>query len=300
MSARAEYAQAMTGSTVDSSRFVASLGVRPARAAILVPKVKGWSWLAMFEAALASQSRCWGGRGNLIFPMSGDMKDRELFWELADRFDADVFVLHEPTYADIEEVLPAWHRSFVRTQRAAFTKEHGAEVAEDLISQLARLRVIEGRLDPEWLEPIRRRLAPLNSAPHNWMLGRVSGSSEPPVPLMDATAFTELPDRVWAPTTSLGLTAQLLLTAKVGRLTNGTRGALLERGVSIEDEALSRTLAWASAAVDGPHAPVAAGPWDIAGRGLALYRRGPYSLEVSVLVVGDTPWISPCSTPSAE
>ncbi len=280
----------MAGPTVDSSRFVASLGVRPARAVVLVPKVKGWSWLALFEGALAAQSRCWGGSANLVLPFSVDLKDRDLFWELADRFDADTFVTYEPTYADTQEILPAWHKSFMAKQRAEFTKEHGAEVADQFIAELASHRPIEGRLDPAWLEPIRRRLAPLHHLPEKWVLRTMSGLGAPPGPIMDATAFTELPGEVWNPTTTLGLTARLLLTATVGRLSGGTRKALVERDVSILDEKFDRQLSWAGIVTDSRRPSAYKPPWGVSDSGLSFYRRGADALGVSALVVGDTAW----------
>jgi hypothetical protein len=42
----------------------ASLGVRPARAGVLVPTASKLSWQQMFTAALAALTRFWGGDQN--------------------------------------------------------------------------------------------------------------------------------------------------------------------------------------------------------------------------------------------
>ena len=272
------------------NRFVASLGVRPARAAVLVPKVKGWSWLAMFEGALAAQSRCWGGSANLLFPISGDMKDRDLFWALAERFDADTFVAYEPRYSDVAEILPAWYKAWVERQRAAFSEEHGEDTADDLMQQIASTRAIHGEFAQDWLAPIRRRLAPLYHH-DNWIIRGQSGSDPPPQPLMDVTQFLEPPERVWSPSTRLGRSAQLLLTATLGRLTAATRVALEERDVAIATQLLDDKLSWSDAATGGRpnYAPYLA-PWHMSNAGLSLYRRHGKFTEYSALVAGDTPW----------
>lgn len=67
------------------------LGVRPPRVAIGIPSVRGISWLRLFEVAIAAQTRTWGGLGNLVFPLADRSPDSELFWALADRFDADAW-----------------------------------------------------------------------------------------------------------------------------------------------------------------------------------------------------------------
>jgi hypothetical protein len=290
MSARAEYAQAMTGSTADSSRLTASMAVRPARVAVLVPKVEGWSWLAMFEGALAAQGRCWGGSANLLFPLSDDLTDNDVFWELADRFDADMYVAYSPVYADVQEILPDLHKSFIDRQRARFTSEHGAETAERLVGEIAKHRAIEGQVGTVQLEPIRRRLAPFYNSADNWLLPTVSGSSSPPWPLMDATSFADLPSEVSSSTTTRGLAARLVLTANIGRLTADTRDALRKRDITVIDETIGHPLPWAQAAVDRWRAEHPVSAWALSNWGLAPYRSGGVSPGISAVVVGDTPW----------
>jgi hypothetical protein len=84
--------------------------------------------------------------------------------------------------------------------------------------------------------------------------------------------------------------ARLVLTANAGRLTNGTRDALSERDIAVIDETLSHPLSWSQVAMDRRRPEQSVPPWELGERGLALYRSGGYSPEVSALVVGDTPW----------
>jgi hypothetical protein len=53
---------------------------------------EGVAWMTMFDAALAAHARFWGASGNLIFPLTVGLGEQEVFWALADRFDADAFV----------------------------------------------------------------------------------------------------------------------------------------------------------------------------------------------------------------
>jgi len=102
-----------------SSRFIASLGVRPARVAVLVPRLKPLSHLALFEAALAAQARTWGGHGNLVFPLTPDMTQQDLFWALAELFDPDTFVVYSPTYEDASEIRSgSWRQQRRRADQA--------------------------------------------------------------------------------------------------------------------------------------------------------------------------------------
>lgn len=87
------------------------LGVRPPRVAIGIPAVKGISWPRLFEIAIAAQTRTWGGLGNLVFPLTDRSMDSELFWALADRFDADAWTTYLVTVADMETLNPKWYRA---------------------------------------------------------------------------------------------------------------------------------------------------------------------------------------------
>ena len=79
-----------------------TLGVRPPRVGVLVPAIPNISWLNLFELAIATQSRIWGGSGNLVFPATEGLDEHELFWELADRLDADHWATYTVTYGDME------------------------------------------------------------------------------------------------------------------------------------------------------------------------------------------------------
>ena len=123
MSLRKETAKATTGHQLvhygaavaqspvtPPSHLPIAMAVRPARLGLLVPtRVDEIAWLKLFEAALAAQARVWGASGNLIFPLTADVAERELFWELADRFDADAFVTYAPEWTEMRELAPGRH-----------------------------------------------------------------------------------------------------------------------------------------------------------------------------------------------
>jgi hypothetical protein len=73
---------------------------------VLLPLARDVPWQRSYEIALAAQSPLWGGQANLVFPASDDILDNELFWVLAERFDADYFVSAAFTRRDVGEVNP--------------------------------------------------------------------------------------------------------------------------------------------------------------------------------------------------
>jgi len=71
----------MGGRKTPDSHIALAMAARPARLGLLVEaELKGIHWLRMFESALAAQSRFWGGKGNLILPLTQDFTDQEIFW----------------------------------------------------------------------------------------------------------------------------------------------------------------------------------------------------------------------------
>lgn len=109
---------------------------RPARLGMLVEaELKGVHWLRMFEGALAAQSRFWGGQGNLLFPLTKDFTDYDLFWALSDIFDADAFVSYAPTWSEMEDIAPEVLERKVSAWRRQITDKAGADQAESFISR---------------------------------------------------------------------------------------------------------------------------------------------------------------------
>ena len=72
-----------------------------------MPRVKGIGWMRLFEAALASQCQVWGGHANIVLPLTADMTDQRLFWELVDRFDASHNVFWKLHYARLYDIVLA-------------------------------------------------------------------------------------------------------------------------------------------------------------------------------------------------
>jgi hypothetical protein len=116
------------------SRLVAGIGVRPPRVAVLVPGILPWSHLTLLNAVIAAQARTWGVHGNLVLPWTPDLADRELFWEIVERLDPDLFVLYVPTFEEIAEIDPASHREYINREHAKFAREHDVATADQLIS----------------------------------------------------------------------------------------------------------------------------------------------------------------------
>jgi hypothetical protein len=79
-------------SIADLTPVTLALGVRPPRVAIAVPMLEGFEWQRVFESAIAAQSRVWGGSGNLVFPLDGNLESNELLWTLLDLFDPDLLL----------------------------------------------------------------------------------------------------------------------------------------------------------------------------------------------------------------
>jgi len=55
---------------------------------------------------LDSARRFWGASGNQIFPFTADLPEREVFWALADLFDADAFITYAPTQTEMRDFAP--------------------------------------------------------------------------------------------------------------------------------------------------------------------------------------------------
>ena len=104
------------------------MSARPARLGLLTPAaVDGVSWLATFEAALAAQTRFWGGSGNLIFPLNVDFTEQEVFWALAEVFDPDAFVVYAPTLAEMERLEPKFYAETIASYEEKVGGKEGSE-----------------------------------------------------------------------------------------------------------------------------------------------------------------------------
>jgi hypothetical protein len=271
------------------SHLPISMSARPARLGLLAPAaVDGVSWLATFEAALAAQTRFWGGSGNLIFPLGADFTEHEVFWALADVFDPDAFVVYTPTLAEMERLEPKF---YAETITGYEEKVGGKEGGERFIAGAHDDVVLDLQPRPEQIEVIRQRLAPLRARfAGDERLESFNGSSAAGWPFTDIADFAELPEAIGTPLTpDLEPAQQLLATALRGRVPGAFATVLGERGTAVgeyqvEPQDLSAYVRdrWGA----GEPAP----PWALSEVGLGLFRSGPLFEAPASVVVGDDPW----------
>jgi hypothetical protein len=271
------------------SHLPIAMSARPARLGLLAPAaVDGVSWLATFEAALAAQTRFWGGAGNLIFPLAADFTEHEVFWTLADVFDPDAFVAYAPTLAEMELLEPKFYaKTIAEYEENVGGKEGGERVIADARDDV----VLNLHPRPDQIEMIRQRLAPLRTRfAGGEQLETFNASSAAGWPFTDVADFTELPEAIGTPLTpGLGRAQQLLATALRGRVPEGFATVLRERGIAVDEyqvepQDLSAYVQdrWST----GAPAP----PWALSEIGLGLFRTRPLFEAPASVVVGDDPW----------
>src|SRR4051794_18666419 len=97
----------MTASPSRQDACQVAMGVRPVRFGVFVPMDPNPdAWRAFCLSAISEQSRFWGGSNNLLFPMTDDFENNELFWALASIHDADRYIVHRPIVRDLDLVRP--------------------------------------------------------------------------------------------------------------------------------------------------------------------------------------------------
>jgi len=277
------------------------MAVRPARLGLLVPtRVDEIAWLKLFEAALAAQARVWGASGNLIFPLTADVAERELFWELADRFDADAFVTYAPEWTEMRELAPeAYSARRGRLSRQASELDLEANAINDFVEDADSHVAFNVMPTVEQKELLDRRLAPFRERGDSEWLHSFNATSGLAWPFTDAASFDELPGSIVNPIAPGGAARTLLLTAIAGRVPLALHGSLSERGVSVVNEPLRRRYRWASIVVDRRRGGQPTYPWAIADQGLATYHAAPWRAGHAAVVVADTAWDFLCSTRSS-
>jgi hypothetical protein len=265
-----------------------TLGVRPARALVLVPEIEGVGWMRTFEAAIAAQLRCWGGGAHLVVPFSDDLGDNPLFWQVADRLDPDQVRVFTGSVADLEGLYPERYRESEVTTQAQLA-EMPAEMHRTWWEEWRALQLVAYEVGAELRAAVTRRLALLELPGwEEWMW--TNGASEPLEPFTDVARLRALPPKVTdVASTNLDDLERLLLTVEVGRLAPGLREALVGRGVEIEVEEL-RGRAPARAMIFRRQAGDAVYPLALSELGLAWYRSGRFRRAPAPIVVGDEPW----------
>jgi hypothetical protein len=278
-----------------SSHLPLAMSVRPTRLALLVPTTGldawGLSWVHLFEAALAAQTRVWGGSGNLIFPLTTELADHALFWKLADLLDADAFVTYAPTWAEVREFAPAaydTHMEKVRRQASGLDVEPSA--VDDLLQDVDGHVAFNVQPTPEQRQLLNARLAPFHHGGDNERLHHFNAAQALAWPFTDASEFVQRPDAVLNPKAPGRVARQLLLTAIAGRIPVELGHVLRKRGVQVTDKPLRHSYNWARVVVDRPRPERATFPWAISDRGLGRYHDAPWQPPHAVVVVGDSPW----------
>jgi len=271
------------------SHLPIAMSSRPARLGLLVPAaVDGVSWLATFEAALAAQTRFWGGAGNLIFPLGADFTEHEVFWALADVFDPDAFVVYAPTLAEMERLEPKF---YAKTIGEYEEKVGGKEGGERFIADARDDVVLDLQPRPEQIEVIKQRLAPLRARfAGGERLESFNGSSAAGWPFTDVADFAELPEAIGTPLApELGQSQHLLATALRGRVPEAFATVLRDRDVAVGEyqvapSDLNTFVRGRQGAGEPPF------PWALSEIGLGLFRSGPLFEAPASVVVGDDPW----------
>jgi diadenosine tetraphosphatase ApaH/serine/threonine PP2A family protein phosphatase len=264
-----------------------TLGVRPARGLILVPEIEALPWMRAFEAAIASQMRCWGGGQSIVVPYSDTIADNPLFWALLDRADPDQIRVYTGSVAEMEELDPEWFEAARQAQEAELADLPGEHAT--FWEDWRKLQLVEYAVPATVRDDVTRRVAPLQLPGwEDWIWA--NGATEPLEPFTDVTLFRDLPSTVTdVSRANLGDLERLLLTVEVGRLPPAMREALVARGVDVQIEELAgagpaRMMIFRRQPSDDVY------PLAVSELGLAWYRSGQFRPLPVPIVAGDDPW----------
>lgn len=257
---------------------------------MLVPSIKGVSWLSHFEAAIATQAQYWGGQFNLVLPLIKGDDENEVFWSLLDLQDPDGTLLAGLSYADMETIDPAWYASWVEGLREHLADDFdhlGSETVEQTIEQFRESPALNVTEPSQALQQkISNRLGILDE---DSAALEVTGSHGPGWPWMDASKFDGLPDSIDNPVIGrkCGQARRLWATTQHGRIASGLRRELDKNQVQVNDLLIRTSKDWSTWL--SRHSSQAHLPWTLNERGIAAYGRHQAGLLPAV-VVGDSPW----------
>jgi hypothetical protein len=278
-------------SNTPDSHIALAVVARPARLGLLVEaEIKGVHWLRMFESALATQTRYWGGQGNLLFPLTQDITDREEFWVLADAFDADAFLTYAPTWSEMEGIHPSIYGDQVSAWRDQVTARVDAAEAERFIADALSQAAFHPEVPGDQLDLISRRLSPFSHPgsddPHlEWF----DGSNPAQWPYTDISEFQALPEAISIPTApGFGAARRLLLTSLQGRVPGALMKTLGERDVQFFDRPVGKYNTYGRRSAVEEQAPP--DPWTLSMVGASYFQRAGLLRLPVALVVGDSPW----------
>lgn len=288
------------GSASEGPLYV-GLTARPTRVGVFLPLDDNFPWERMYEIALASQSRLWGGEGNLVFPATPDIEDSELFWALAERFDADYYVSASFSRRDLGDANPSWLTEWEQTTRASIDAQLSAFSAAVRESEFQRLLDEPAQWwtpDNGFLALLERRLAPFHHSRQTWSLGRLAVNDPQALreagtglsPLSDIADVAGWPALLANPDAGLDATRNLLITAEAGRIPSGLVEGIQQTGATtVEPWHIENEGGWQEVLFgdrDTPGEP----PWRLTAVGLDRYRIGLIERTHPLAVVGDTPW----------
>jgi hypothetical protein len=267
--------------------------MRPVRALVLVPEIKGVEWQAIFTSALRAQALIWGGSANLPVPFTSDTLDHPLFWSLLNALDPDALLVHPGSWADIEDLKPQPYESGManwREQLAA--KGVTGPTAEEFLEREVVGDPFTGvALDSDEEDLLWRRGAFLHHDRHI-ELGMTGASHPVQFPFIRVLSLADrwLPSTVEDRTCAASLNSQLALAASVGQLAPTQRAAASERGISCRGAAIGSEWELANFLFTVRRDPGPAWPFSLAETGLTWHSRpGAYDRTVAV-AVGDDAW----------
>lgn len=264
---------------------------RPARLGLLVEaELKGVHWLRMFESALAAQARFWGGQGNLILPLTKGFTDSEVFWALADVFDADAFVTYAPTWREMADLDPGFYNQQTSAWRQEITERANRQEAERFISDADGKAAFHPRIPEEQVKLINRRLSPLSDpGPSDRQLEWFDGSNPAHWPFTEISEFEVLPEALTMPVIGAsGAARRLLITALQGRAPDALRTSLETRGIDSIERRVDKYDVYG--AVRDRNLPEHPGPWGLSMVGLSTFYTAGLLRAPVALVAGDSPW----------
>ncbi len=248
----------------------------------MVPEIEGVTWHRSFDMALGHASSMWGGAAYLPLPLQDGLVGHDLFWRVADIFDADAYEVTTPSMADIGDLDRQWRDKSAVNLRAKSPEMSDADVDE----YLARATFDSDAIPEDLAILLLDRLAPLGADHHREMLDggiRIIGH----VMDMAVGQLVDLPTSVQTVHAGDPLLS-LMITAELGRLTGQAQRQLTERGIEVIEQTVA-DAANAATYLYSDHGQSGSWPWAMTLTGLEIYTFG-WVRRPPVVVVGDDVW----------
>jgi hypothetical protein len=217
------------------------VAVRPTRAAVRMGRYEGWEHSAL--RALEVLSVVWGGARDIIVTTNDDGVTHEQIWGAVELYDPDVWATHVRTFRGFQMQDPEGYERYLDGQAKEWQEKNGGDLdtARSLIHDaLIRRGSISGWTPPAaFWERARAYLAPYWDREYGHP-ELISDDELPSGLLVDVTQLAPLPERVLVPQTDdVPLAARVLIAARWGALSPAARERLQERGVLIQDVAIT-------------------------------------------------------------